>query len=482
MISVPQFAETLRQILEEEANQLAKETGFIQRERTISGADFAQTLIFGWLEEPEISLDGMTQVAQRREVEITASGWHQRFTPEAVAFLERLLERLTQVRLQAEAAPVALLKRFTAVIVEDSSSISFPEELVELWRGCGGSADSCQAMLKLFVRWNVLSGELHGPLLTAGRHADGKSPFNEHEVPAGGLYLADLGFFALWRLQQLSQRRDGQKRYYLLRLPVGTRLYTRRGHQLELRGIVPQQEGAAVELGVLVGKQARVPARLLLQRVPKEVAEQRRQRIREEAHDHGYEPSEEALYLAGWTIVVSNVPRRLLSLQECLVVLTVRWQIERLFRLWKEGGQIDEWRSKKRWRIRCEIVAKLAAMVIQQWLIEAGCWLDPRRSLVKAAQVVRREANRLMVGLWEGNLEAHIRGILRSMRSGCRIEKRKQFPSTAQRLEGAPMLGGKRPQYPKGRHRDQRRRWPAGKGWATSKPPRKTHARTASLT
>ena len=482
MISVPQFAETLRQILEEEANQLAKDTGFIQRERTITGADFAQTLIFGWLEEPEISLDGMTQVAQRREVEITASGWHQRFTPEAVAFLERLLERLTQVRLQAQAAPVALLKRFKAVIVQDSSSISFPEEVVQLWRGCGGSADSGQAMLKLFVRWNVLSGELHGPLLTAGRHADGKSPFNEHEVPAGGLYLADLGFFALWRLQQLSQRRDGHKRYYLLRLPVGTRLYTRRGQQLELRGIVPQQEGAAVELGVLVGKQARVPTRLLLQRVPQEVAEQRRQRIREEARDHGYEPSEEALYLAGWTIVVSNVPRRLLSLQECLVVLTVRWQIERLFRLWKEGGQIDEWRSKKRWRIRCEIVAKLAAMVIQQWLIEAGCWQDPQRSLVKAAQVVRREANRLMVGLWEGNLERQITGLLRSMRSGCRIEKRKQFPSTAQRLEGAPMLGGKRPQYPKGRHRDQRRRWPAGKGWATSKPPRKTHARVVSLT
>src|SRR6266566_3341251 len=39
MISVTQFAETLRQILEEEANQLAKETGFIQRERTITGAD-----------------------------------------------------------------------------------------------------------------------------------------------------------------------------------------------------------------------------------------------------------------------------------------------------------------------------------------------------------------------------------------------------------------------------------------------------------
>jgi hypothetical protein len=482
MISVTQFAETLRQILEEEANELAKETGFVQRERSISGADFAQTLIFGWLQEPEVTLGGMTQIAQRREVEITASGWCQRFTPEAVAFVERLLQRLTQVRLQAEAAPVPLLKRFTAVIVEDSSAISLPDELAERWRGCGGSAGSSQAMLKLFVRWNVLTGDLRGPLLTQGRHADGKSPFNEEEVPAGGLYLADLGFFGLWRLQQLSQRRAGPKRYYLLRLPVGTWVSTRAGHRLDLRGILPQQEGAAVELGVLVGKQARVPARLLLQRVPQEVAEQRRKRMREEAQAHGREPSAEALYLAGWTIVVSNVPRRLLSLEESLVVLTVRWQIERLFRLWKADGLIDEWRSKKRWRILCEIYAKLAAMLIQHWLIEAGCWQDPQRSLVKAAQVVRREANRLMVGLWDGNLEEPIRAILRSMRSGCRIEKRKQFPSTAQRLEGAPVLGGKRPQYPKGRHRDQARRWPAGKGWASSKQRGKTNARVASLT
>jgi len=471
MNSVTQVAETLRQILEEEANELAKQTGFIQRERTISGADFAQTLILGWLEEPEITLDGLTQVAGRREVQITASGLHQRFTPAAAEFLRRLLERLTQVHLQAEAAPVALLKQFRAVIVEDSSQIRLPDELAGEWRGCGGSQGSSPAALKLFVRWNVLSGELHGPLLTDGRQADARSPFQQEEVPAGGLYLGDQGFFEQGRLRQWHHRRAGQRRYYLLRLPVGTALYTRQGHRLVLSGIVPQEQGATRELGVLVGQQARVPARLIMQRVPEEVAEQRRQRLLAEAHDRGREPSAEALYLAGWIIVVTNVPRRLLSLEETLVVLTVRWQIELLFRLWKEGGRIDEWRSHKEWRILCEVYAKLAAMLIQHWLIELGCWHDPQRSLVKAAQVVRREAGQLMVAIREGRVEQVVRQILRCMRSGCRIQKRKQFPSTVQRLAGAPMLGGKRPPRPKSRrHRDQCRRWPAGKGWATSKP------------
>ena len=483
MNSVTQLTETVRQILEEEANALAKESGFIQRERVLSGADFAQTLIFGWLGEPEITLDGLTQVAGRREVEITASGLCQRFTPQAADFLQRLLERLTQVRLQAEAAPMALLKRFRAVIVEDSSRISLPDELAEVWRGCGGSPGSSQATLKLFVRWNVLSGDLQGPLLTDGRQADAKSPFKEQEVPAGGLYLGDQGFFEQGRLQQWHQRKEGQRRYYIMRLPVGIGLYTRRGHRLLLAGILPQQEGATVELGVLVGQKARVPARLILQRVPEEVAEQRRQRLRAEAHDHGREPSEETLYLAGWIIVVTNVPRRMLSLAETLVVLTVRWQIELLFRLWKEDGQIDEWRSSKRWRILCELYAKLAAMLIQHWLIEVGCWHDPQRSLVKAAQVVRREAGQLMVAIREGRVERVVRQIMRCMRSGCRIEKRKQFPSTVQRLEGAPMLGGKRTPRPKrSRHRDQCRRWPAGKGWASSKQRGKTNSRGSSLT
>src|SRR5260370_21071165 len=97
----------------------------------------AQTLIFGWLSEPEITLDGLTQVAGRREVEITASGLCQRFTQAAADFLQPLLERLTQVRLQAEAAPTPLLKRFSALILEDTNQISLPAQFALLWRHTG---------------------------------------------------------------------------------------------------------------------------------------------------------------------------------------------------------------------------------------------------------------------------------------------------------------------------------------------------------
>ncbi len=134
--------------------------------------------------------------------------------------------------------------------------------------------------------------------------------------------------------------------------------------------------------------------------------------------------------------MVISVPRRRLSVSEVLVVLRLCWQIERLFRLWKEHGHIDEWRSKKPWRVLTELYAKLCAMLIQQWLIHEGCWFDPARSLVKAAQVVRREAARLMVALSDGTFEVVLAKVLALLAGpGCRLNHRRQQPSTAQLLE-----------------------------------------------
>jgi len=444
MTSIPQVAEAIRRILTEEADQLAREVGFIQRERVLSGADFVQTLLLGWLQEPEIAYDGLTQVLGRRDVSITASGLSQRFTPEAAALLQRVLERLSAEQLEVEAVDLPLLKQFTAVIVEDSSILVLPEELAQMWRGCGGSAGMSEAALKLFVRWDVLCGKLEGLALEQGRRNDKRGPLAVEDLPDGCLYVADLGFFGVQRLTQVvgraAGRRGRRKRYFVSRYQTKTVLLTRSGHRIKLRGVLPQQVGQVVEFGALLGQVGRLPVRVIVQRVPKEVADERRERIRETAQAHGRQPDEEVLYLADWTIVLTNVPRKRLSTEQVLVILRLRWQIERLFRLWKEHGHIDEWRSKKPWRILCEVYAKLGAMLIQQWLTQLGCWQDPHRSLVKAAQVVRREAGQLMVALYRGGVAATVASIVRCMQSGCRLNTRKTYPNTSQFLQGTPLV------------------------------------------
>ena len=74
-------------------------------------------------------------------------------------------------------------------------------------------------------------------------------------------------------------------------------------------------------------------------------------------------------------------------------------------------------------------------MLLQHWLLLLGCWHDPHRSIVKAAEVIRRAALRLMSALHgDASLARVLHSIQRSMRSGCRLNTRKTHPSTSQLL------------------------------------------------
>lgn len=380
----------------------------------------------------EASLEELTQVAQDCAITISASGLSQRFTAECAQFMQAMMERLSRKLMRADPVDIPLLRRFRAVIVEESSSITLPAALVQVWRGCGGSGSASPSAVKLHTRWDVLSGQLQGPLLSDARLADTSSPFKTLALLRGCLYLADVGYFDLEWLK--AQAAMGV--FWVMRLRCRTLLLTKNGnHRLELHGMLPQQVGEVREYGVLVGAQARIPARLILVRVPKEVADQRRARLEEEAKDKGQPVSAEQWHLAQWTIVITNVPCQRLSTLEAVRLMRVRWQIELLFTLWKEHGKIDEWRSKKPMRILSEVYGKLAAMIVQHWLILLGCWHDPYRSLVKAAKAVRQVAPRILAALMgDGSLHAALRSLVRKMHSGCRLNTRLHDPSTAQIL------------------------------------------------
>jgi hypothetical protein len=198
MSSVAYVEQQLQSILEERANELARETGCIKRERKFSGADVVQTLVFGWQQHPDASLEQLASTAEVREVSVTDTAVHKRFTPECAQFLHAVLEEMTSEVMQAaHEVPIRLLRRFSAVILEDSSSIALPDELVEVWRGCGGNQSHTAAGVKLHTRCELKRGRLEGPKLTDGRTSDHASPFNEQAVVPGSLQVEDLGYFSL---------------------------------------------------------------------------------------------------------------------------------------------------------------------------------------------------------------------------------------------------------------------------------------------
>jgi len=63
-------------------------------------------------------------------------------------------------------------------------------------------------------------------------------------------------------------------------------------------------------------------------KVPEDVAAERKERIHRKAQKNGDIPSEEILTLAHWTIVITNISRKMANYAESLVLLRLRWQIE----------------------------------------------------------------------------------------------------------------------------------------------------------
>jgi hypothetical protein len=194
-MSVAQAMKEYQGILEDEVRDIAYLTGAVRREGKLNAATFVQMMIFCYWQQPDIRLSGLAQIGGRREVKVTESAISQRCPPACAMLFLQIMQRLAEVQLKSKKVDIPLLKQFSAVLVEDSSSVGLPDELVKLWQGSGYKKELGKAGVKMFTQWNVLNGELLGPRLSDGLTSDQKSPFKIDELPEGALYIADLGFF-----------------------------------------------------------------------------------------------------------------------------------------------------------------------------------------------------------------------------------------------------------------------------------------------
>jgi len=427
----------MQTILSSTADAAARETRFVQRKSKMTGAKFTQTLVLGWLSNPQATLEELAQTAVTLGVEISPQGLDQRFTQAAAACLKQVLGAAVTEMVGAKPVAIPILQRFNGVYILDGSTIRLPAALADEWAGCGNRVPGNEAAVKVQVCLDLNTGALRGPLLQDGRVHDRSSPLQTASLPAGALRLADLGYFSLDVLQEM----EGQGVYWLSRLQAGTAVFDQKGERQDLVRLLEAQPGGDVDIPIKLGVRHGLGCRLLAKRVPQEVADQRRRSLRDEARGRGQMVSQIRLRLADWTIYVTNVPVALMSLREALVLARARWQIELLFKLWKNQGLIDEWRSEKPWRILCEVYAKLLALLVQHWLLLVSCWSYPNRSLQKAARTVQRHALHLASRFGcQKSLCKVIATIQRCLAVGCRINKRKVAPHTYQLLLNLPKV------------------------------------------
>ncbi len=397
----------------------------------MNGSNFAEMLVFGFLNNPKMSYRQMSQSGAVSGLEITAQGLEQKFSQRSAKFMQVMLEnavsQLIKTSLNKE---IELLDRFPRIHIQDGSVIGLPDECVESWQGVRPKNKKGRSAVKLHVSLEYKSGQVSGPALVNGREHDRKSPFFDRTLQSGELRITDLGFFDLDHLKTDAQAGG----FWIIRHKNNVMLYEN-DKELPLASFLKKQHNDLIDIPVQLGQTHRLPARLIAMRADKQTAAERIRKLRKDAKKRKKPLSAERLQLAHWTIILTNAPQDLLSPLEVYTLLRLRWQIELLFRLWKTYSQVDESESENPWRILTEMYAKLIAVLIQQWILLASVWHIPNKRIVLAASFIQSYAILVQIS-WKDKvaLRDALSTLVKLLQSTPGLLKRKQKPSADQIL------------------------------------------------
>ena len=170
-----------------------------------------------------------------------------------------------------------------------------------MWPGCGTNADKGgKASVKIQLRFDLLTGAFEHLSVTDGKTHDGKAQKGFDTLATGSLRLADLGYFSLDELRQMTD----DKVFWLSRLKANCQLFNTDDTLFCLPKWLVAHNSCQLDCPILVGKHAKLPVRLLAQRVSQQVANKRKRQIKKQAKRKGKTASFSQLALADWDIYI----------------------------------------------------------------------------------------------------------------------------------------------------------------------------------
>lgn len=325
----------------------------------------------------------LAAMVQAIEAKLSREALHQRFTPQAVHFMQNCLnEALCRKVAASQDLDAALLRPFRHVRIFDSSSWDIDPKLQTVLPGSGGGASD--ANCKLQASYEYKRGELGFFHVSPGRKPDqAYSPTLPDLVEKGDLVLTDQGYFKVRTFRQYHEKGS----FFLSRFLVRTTL--RSPETLDIidpGAILKRFDGDTLELNVIMGKDKdeQTPCRLICMRVSQQVANERRRKLLKESKKKGRTPSQTHLELCDWTLLVTNVPAELLPAQMAYSLYRLRWQIELLFKQLKSILRIHQSNTGREDRLLCELYGKLLAAVLIHRVhgsLQNDLWNSQRREL-----------------------------------------------------------------------------------------------------
>jgi IS4 transposase len=348
----------LRKVIPESlVNELARETGAVQRQRRVRIHDLVWVLVLGFAVGRKRTLAALRRRYERASGQtIEESSFYDRFTPGLSKLLKRLLARAFEQALGVGRSLTGPLAVFRDVILTDSTVIRLHDLLEKRFPAC--RTNHTKAALKAHAIMSVRGVGEQSVKVTAERDHDGPV-FCVGPWVRDHLLMFDLGYFR-YQLFASIGRNGG---YFLTRLkgnadPMIVAVNRRhRGRAISLVGQRLRDVVARMQRQVLdVEVEVRFPRRRYRGRIHRDTQRLRVVGLlnRETGQYHLY---------------VTNVPPEKLAAEDIGATYSLRWQVELLFKELKTHYRIEDMPSSKRVVVEILLYAALLTLVVSRRLL-----------------------------------------------------------------------------------------------------------------
>jgi hypothetical protein len=339
-------------------SNLAKISTFIMRERKLTAEGFLLCL-FKSIFNGRASFDQMaTRIGRIEKTTISKQALWKRIDASAIAFLlDTLAAALSQRWERVSKKHLALSEHFGRILTEDSTQHRFHMGNTETFKA-HGNGRSKTAGIKVDLTIDLLTGQAVSEAIHCATAQDkdlGKDLVDL--VTKRDLVLRDMGYFILAEFSLI----ESLGAYWLSRIPANVHIKTPEGEAIE--EVLGKRESSLIDMAVTLGAEAK-PARLVAIRATTEIAEKNLREASERARRRGHTLSSAQKERCRWHLIATNVPAEKMDAQAASDLYTCRWNIEIIFRAWKQGMNLAPALDRKSNEFHLQALV-LAAMIYQ---------------------------------------------------------------------------------------------------------------------
>jgi hypothetical protein len=320
---------------------------------------FLDFLLFRDNNDAHCSLaDFVTALKLRFGINIKKQSIDERFKPETVDFIKRLVEEQLKSQIITNVEGQSF---FNSIKIKDSTRFQISGHLRDIYPGSGGGASG--AGIHIQFEYDLLTGTITDLNVTDAKRQDNTDAQETISgVQAGDLIIRDLGYF----VQNTFREIIAKGAYFISRVKPKTCFYDLEGEKIDMVKLKMEMEKKGldkIELTVTTN-QIKDPIRLVVERLPDEVVKKRISKAQADAKKKGRQLTEEYRSYASLSLFITNVDEKVLPADSVIKLYHVRWQIELRFKSWKSYCKLGNVKKMNRYRFECQLYANLLYILL----------------------------------------------------------------------------------------------------------------------